>query len=70
MKACAVLFLLLPVFPFSRLTSPARYLRIFSSLINFVSVLYGVFPGSNFLCPKINNSRVLKRHKGLVQNDG
>jgi len=49
MKACAVLFLLLPVFPFSRLASPARYLSIFSSLINFVSLLYGAFPGRDFL---------------------
>jgi len=63
MRACAVLFLLLRVFPFSRLTSPARYLRIYSSLINVVSLLYGVFPGSNFLCPEINNSRVLKPYR-------
>jgi len=39
MKACAVLFLLLPKFPFSRRTSPASYLCIASSLINVVSML-------------------------------
>jgi len=58
MKTSAVLFLLLPAFPLFRAASPVRTLRIFSSLIKFVSVLYGLLLGSNFLCLKINHSGV------------
>jgi len=61
MKTGAVLFLLLPAFPLFRAVSSVRYLRIFSFLIKFDSVLYGLLLGSNFLCLKINHSGVLKR---------
>jgi len=61
MKTGAVLFVLLPVFPLFRAVSPVRYLRIFSSLINVVSALYGLLLGINFLCLKINHSEVIKR---------
>jgi len=60
MKACAVLFLLLPPFPLFRAASPVRYFRIIPSLINIVSALYGLLLGNNFLCLKINHSEVLK----------
>ena len=55
MKTSAVLFLLLPAFPLFRAASPVRYLRISSSLITMVSVLYGLLLGSHFLFVEINH---------------
>jgi len=62
MKACAVLSLLLPAFPFFRVAYPARYFCLSSSLVSDAAVLYGLLSGINFLCLKSNHSELRKHH--------
>ena len=67
MKADAAWFFLLPTFPFPRVAFPVRYLRIFSFLINIVSVLYGLLLGSNSLCLKISHSGLDPRYGSFMK---